>query len=260
MIEIVDINRDNLHQKGFFCMRSKPNSPGYQRKLAWLTDRLQEGLHLKIIEDDGYPRGFIEYIPSEHNWRGITGTNYMVIHCLWVVGRGKGKGLGSSLLQACLSHAKELGKSGVAMVTSSETWLTDKAFFMKYGFKSVDTAPPCFELVVNSFDDRPVPQFNHGWEERAGIYSEGLTIIRADQCPYLEDAVKSILEVAEERGIPSKVIHIENCIEAQNAPSPYGVFNVLLNGEVLTYHPMTKRELNKLLDKYQAEKNGTNKN
>ncbi|GGG15452.1 N-acetyltransferase [Paenibacillus albidus] len=219
-----------------------------------MNERFQEGLHLKIIEDNGHPKGFIEYIPSEYNWRGICGTNYMVIHCLWIVGKGKGKGYGSSLLNACLNHAKTLNKSGVAMVTSSETWLSDKSFFIKYGFKSVDIAPPCFELIVNSFDNHSIPHFNHGWEQRAEKYSQGITIIRADQCPYFEEAVNLILEVASEREIPSKVIHIENCKDAQNAPSAYGVFNILLNGELLTYHPINKRELNKLLDNYESKR------
>ncbi|MBP1993036.1 GNAT family N-acetyltransferase [Paenibacillus eucommiae] len=231
-------------------MRSKPKSEGYHQKLSWLLERFQEGLQLKTIEEDGVPKGFIEYIPSEYNWRGISGANYMIIHCLWIVGKGKGKGYGSALLKACLNDAKLQNKSGVAMVTSSETWLSDKSFFMKYGFRSVDTAPPCFELIVNSFDNHPVPHFNHGWEQRAEKHGQGITIIRSDQCPYFEDAVNSILEVAADRGLPAQIIRIENCKDAQLAPSAYGVFNVLLDGRLITYHPLNKRELNKLLDTY----------
>jgi ribosomal protein S18 acetylase RimI-like enzyme len=250
LIEVVEINRENIHEKGFFCMRSKPNSEGYKQKQSWLMERFQEGLQLKVIEDSGKPKGFIEYIPIEYNWRGVSGENYLVIHCLWIVGKGKGKGYGSALLNACINDAKFQNKSGVAMVTSSETWLSDKSFFMKYGFQSLDIAPPCFELVINSFDNQPFPRFNHGWEQRAAQYAQGITIIRADQCPYFEDAVTSILEIAAERGLEARVIHIDNCKDAQNAPSAYGVFNVLLNGRLISYHPMNKRELNKLLDKY----------
>lgn len=255
MIQMIDVHMDNINEKGFFCMRSKPKSKGYQEKLAWLKERFQEGLKLKIIEEDGQPKGFIEYIPSEYAWRGITGHNYLVIHCLWVVGKGKGKGYGSMLLQSCLEDALALNKSGVAMITSSETWLTDKSFFTKHGFESIDQAPPSFELVVKRLkpdSSDSVPQFNHGWEDRAGQYKDGITIIQSGQCPYIDDAVNTITEAAGERGILTKIISLQNHTEAQQAPSAYGVFNVIYNGRLLTYHPLSRREFIKKLDQMQA--------
>ncbi|MEC0240315.1 YoaP domain-containing protein [Paenibacillus dokdonensis] len=252
MINIVEVNNENIEEKGFFCMRSKPKSRGYQNKLSWLKERLEEGLKLKILEENGYPRGFIEYVPSEYTWRGITGNNYIVIHCLWIVGKGKDKGYGTKLLHSCLDDAMLKNKSGVAMVTSSETWLAEKSFFMKHGFESIDQAPPSFELIVKRFNNDPVPQFNHGWEERSKQYKDGITIIRANQCPYFEEAVKTIVEVANERGIKTNIILLENHKEAQNAPSAYGVFNVIFNGSFLTYHPLSKRELIKKLDLLQV--------
>lgn len=233
-------------------MRSKPKSRGYQNKLSWLKERLEEGLKLKILEENGHPKGFIEYVPSEYTWRGISGNNYIVIHCLWILGKGKGNGYGSKLLQSCLDDAMAQNKSGVAMVTSSETWLAEKSFFMKYGFESIDQAPPCFELIVKRFNYDPVPQYNHGWEERSKQYKDGITIIQADQCPYFEQAVNTIIEVANERGIATKVIQLQNYKEAQNAPTAYGVFNIIYNGRLLSYHPLNKRELNKKLDLLQV--------
>jgi L-amino acid N-acyltransferase YncA len=250
MIEIVDVNEQNIDEKGFFCMRSKPKSKGYQNKLAWLQKRFNDGLKLKIIEEDGYPRGFIEYMPSEHTWRGIKGNNYLVIHCLWIVGKGKGKGFGSSLLEACLNDARIQCKSGVAMVASSETWLADPSFFEKHGFESVEQAPPCFELIVKRLDENPAPIFNVGWEERAEAYKDGLTIFKSDQCPYIEDTVNTIMDVAQERNLSLRVIELTDSKQAQDSPSVYGTFSVIFNGRVLTYHPVNKREFNKLLDSH----------
>ena len=250
VVEIVDVHPGNIQEKGFFCMRSKPQSDGYRKKLSWLLERFKEGLKLKIIEDNGRPKGFIEYVPIEYGWRGVQGNDYMLIHCLWVVGKGKGKGYGARLLAACIEDAKKQNKSGVAMVTSSQTWLSDKPFFMKHGFESVDFAPPCFELVAIRFDGKPYPKLNHGWEERAQTYGNGITVLKSDQCPYIEDAVHTIVEVARERGIPSTVIDLDHAEKAQLAPTAYGVFQVIYNGNVLTYHPLTKRELNRLLDRH----------
>ncbi|WP_199624844.1 GNAT family N-acetyltransferase [Paenibacillus alkalitolerans] len=249
MIEVVDITSENIQEKGFFCMRSKPKSEGYQSKLTWLLNRFQDGLKLKVLEDNGHPKGFIEYIPIENSWRGVKGSNYLLIHCMWIVGKAKGKGYGSKLLLDCIEDAKLHNKSGVAMVASSQTWLADKDFFIKNGFESVEQAPPCFELIVKKFNDHQViPKFNHGWEERASKYRDGITILKSDQCPYIHDAVETILEVAAERGINSKVIDIDNSNAAQFAASAYGTFNVIYNGKLLTYHPINKRELHKKLD------------
>ncbi|MUG65096.1 GNAT family N-acetyltransferase [Paenibacillus campinasensis] len=248
MIEIVEVTADNIQDKGFFCMRSKPKTEGYQRKQEWLLRRFEEGLKLKIIEEDGYPRGFMEYTPIEFAWRGVTGENYLFIHCLWIVGRGKGKGYGKQLLNDCIEDARRSRKSGVSIMTSSQTWLADKSFFTKQGFELVDQTPSGFELLARRFDDSPVPRLVHGWEERAAGYREGLTILKSDQCPYIQDAVTTIVEVAQERNIPIQVMDMESSGDAQHAVSAYGSFNVIYNGKLLTYHPVTKRELYKLLD------------
>ena len=71
-------------------MRSKPSAYGYQQKQQWLKDRFMEGLKLKIIQEDHRPKGFIEYTPSEYSWRAVEADNYIMIHCLWIVGKDKG--------------------------------------------------------------------------------------------------------------------------------------------------------------------------
>jgi ribosomal protein S18 acetylase RimI-like enzyme len=248
VVNIIDVNTANVEETGFFCMRSKSKSDGYQRKLNWLKHRFTEGLRLKIVEENGQPKGFIEYVPIEYTWRAVLGSNFMVIHCLWIVGQGKGKGYGSKLLDECIKDSKEQNKSGVAMVTSKGTWLTNKDFFMKYGFQVVDEAPPSFELIVKNFNECPSPQFPENWAERTQKYEHGITVLRSDQCPYIDNAVQVIIDTAKELDIKVNVIDINDCKDAQlNSPSAYGVFTVLYNGELLTYHPVTKRELLKLL-------------
>ncbi|BBH19414.1 acetyltransferase [Paenibacillus baekrokdamisoli] len=247
MIEIIDVNADNVEETGFFCMRSKPKTVGYQQKLHWLKERFSEGLKLKVIQDGDHPKGFIEYVPSEYTWRTVEAENFIIIHCLWIVGQGKGKGYGSRLLEECIKEAVDQKKSGIAMVTSKGTWLADPSFFTNKGFKVEDEAPPAFELIVRKFVDCPSPRFPNNWVERAEQYKSGITILRSDQCPYNDSAVQTISETAKELGIDVNVIEINNCKDAQGSPSAYGTFNVIYNGKLLTYHPITKRELLKLL-------------
>lgn len=251
-IQIVTVDAANVAEQGFFCYKSKPKSEGYRRKLNWLEQRFAEGMKIKILIENGRSVGFIEYIPGEYAWRSINANGYMVIHCLWVVGRGKGKGYGTRLLDACIKDAREQGMQGVAMVASSRVWLADKKLFLKSDFEVIDQAPPSFDLLVKNFTDAPtIPSFPTDWEARAARYPSGLTIFRSDQCPYIVDAAKIFTETAAELNIPAQVIEIKTAREVQElAPSAYGLFNVVYNGKLLSYHYLTEKQLLKRLDEF----------
>jgi GNAT superfamily N-acetyltransferase len=196
-------------------------------------------------------RGFIEYLPGEYAWRAVNGAkDYMFIHCLWVVGKSKGKGFGAALLDECTNDAKKAGMAGVAMVTSEGTWLAGKTLLLKHGFKAVAEAPPSFTLMVNAFKSAPLPSFPRDWEERAKRFGKGLTVLRSDQCPYLEDAINTLLEAAAEKGIKSRVVELHTAAEVNRlSPSPYGVFNVVLDGRFLSYRYLLKEEFFQLLER-----------
>jgi GNAT superfamily N-acetyltransferase len=148
---------------------------------------LQGRLHLKLLLiNEGVKRGFrargfIEYIPSECAWRGIKADGYMVIHCIWVVGKNKGHGYGTKLLQECLKDAR--GMNGVVVMTSEKTWLPQKDLFVKNGFKKVDSMSPYFELYAKRLsEDVPTPKFNPIPRRRLEEYLNGVTIFKSNQC------------------------------------------------------------------------------
>ena len=96
MVKIVDINEENIGKQELFCKKTKKKMPGYQNKVKWMKDRFKEGLKYKVLYvkegNKETSRGMIEYIPGEYNWRGIQADGWMVIHCIWVVGKAKEKG------------------------------------------------------------------------------------------------------------------------------------------------------------------------
>ena len=201
-----------------------------------------------VHEIGGRTVGFIEYIPGEFAWRAVNAPGYLVIHCLWVVGKGKGKGYGSQLLQLCLDDARAQNKHGVVMVSSDGVWLAKKDLFIKQGFKEVGQAPPSFSLLVYRFDDAPLPAFPKDWEERQARFGKGLTVIRTPQCPYNEDAANIALEYAAEQKIDARVVAFESAKELQlNSPSPYGAFGLVLNGRLLAYHYLLCKDFDKLI-------------
>jgi hypothetical protein len=139
-------------------------------------------------------------------------------------------------------------KNGVVMVTSTKTWLADSRVFLKDGFQVVDHAPPSFSLVVRHFDGSKLPSFPTNWEERAMAFGRGLTVIRTNQCPYHEDAARIALSAADRSGIATKVVTFQSAEQLQReAPSAYGVFSLVHNGQLLSYTYQTEKEMHKLL-------------
>jgi len=247
--EIISVDANNIDQHGFFCYMSKPKSPGFRQKRAWLEQRFAEGMRIHIVHEyGGRNTGFIEYIPGEFAWRTVHAPGYLVIHCLWVVGKGKGKGYGTRLVQTCIDEAITQGKRGVVMVTSEGIWLASKRLFLDNGFKPVDQAEPSFSLLVHHLDASPSPSFAKDWTNRQAACGDGLTVIRTPQCPYIDEACQTVLDFAQARGIPGKVVDLNTAHEVQTrAPSPYGTFSIVYNQRLLSYHYLLPRDLEKLI-------------
>jgi len=249
-IQIINIDASNVEQNGFFCYMSKRKSAGYRQKRDWLEKRFAEGMKIKIIhETGGRDVAFIEYIPGEYAWRVVQAPGYLVIHCLWVVGKGKKKGYGSRLLVECMEDARAQGKHGVAMVCSDGNWLAGKKLFLHNGFVPVDQAPPAFQLLVQRFGSAPEPGFPQDWQERLDSYGSGLTIVRTDQCPYIENASAGCLQSAGRLGIATRVVQMVSARQVQEtAPCAYGAFGIVYNGRLLGYHYLDEERLKKALD------------
>jgi ribosomal protein S18 acetylase RimI-like enzyme len=247
-VRTVLVDAGNVDEQGFFCYKSKPKSVGYGQKRNWLRQRLAEGLRLRILYEGKRSVGFVESLPGEFAWRAVHAPGYLVIHCLWVVGRAKNKGYGRRLLEECLQDARQSGAHGVAAVTTSRVWLADKRLFLQAGFQVVDRAEPSFELLVQRFDDAPLPSFPTDWAERLARYGSGLTVIRSDQCPYIEDATREVVELGREHGVEARVVRLTSAEEVQAfAPTAYGVFQIVYDGELISYHYLGRNEKERLV-------------
>jgi GNAT superfamily N-acetyltransferase len=246
--EIKTVDASNIDESGFFCYMSKRKEAGYKMKRDWLEARFAEGMKIKILhEDGGRDTAFIEYIPGEYAWRAVNAKGYMVIHCLWVVGKGKGKGYGRRLIEECVQDARAQKMKGVAMLTSDRTWLASKDIFEHNGFTEVDSALP-FHLMALRFGTAPAPSLPRNWDERAQAFGRGLTVIRTAQCPYIENGARDILTFAKEKGIPARSVELKTAQEVQEqSPSAYGVFGTVLDGKLLAYQYLLQKDFEKLL-------------
>jgi N-acetylglutamate synthase-like GNAT family acetyltransferase len=252
--EIVDVNDENVEDYGLFCQKSKPKEEGYRNKVEWFKDQYKKGLRTKLIGFTNEKKrfvlvGFIEYAPAEAAWRGIDAKGWMIIHCLWIIGKHKGQGLGSRLLAECLEDAKENGMNGaVAMTSRTHHWLTNEKLFLNNGFVKVDELPP-FELYAKKLKEHAeLPKFYPISQTKLAAYGKGLTILVSPQCPYAPRAVAAIKRIAERAKVPVKLKHIASCQEAQkNLVHPYGTFCVLLDGKAISYYPGDIGEIKRVL-------------
>jgi len=246
-INMIDINPTNVQKLGYFCRMSKMKSKGNQNKLKWLEERFTEGLKIKMLELPN--RGFIEYIPGEFAWRGVDAKGYMFIHCLWVVGKSKGKGYGELLLQECIEDARKSKMNGVAALVSDGNWMVTKDIFLKCGFEVVATAESSFQLVVKKFKEKKDPNFIDNWSKNLKKHNKGLTVFLSHQCPYLDDALTTMEKFAKENKIPLKVVELKSAEDVrQKSPSPHGAFNIVYDGKLLSYCYLLPNEIKKKIE------------
>jgi hypothetical protein len=247
---IITVNLDNVEEYGFFCVKNK-NHPGYLAKLKWLQQRFKEGMRIKLmLTGNGQQVGFLEYISGEYTWRIVNAPNYLVIHCIWVnSNKFPPKGKATALLNDCIKDAESNGKTGVAVVSSDGTWMANKSLFLKNGFEQVDEAEPHFQLLVKKIGEGPLPSFPNNWTERLDQYT-GLYLIYTNQCPFIGRAIGELPPVAEKHGIKLKMVELNNAKEArEKMVSPYGMINLVHDGQLLADHPISATRFKNILQK-----------
>ena len=235
----------NLCECGIGCL-TNPKHQGFQPKVEWLRRRFTEGLRFLLCRDgEGRPLGFLEYVPGEYAWRPVDAGGWLFVHCLWVYPRGQRiGGLGSRLIQACLEEARLARAIGVAAMVSEGPWMASKEVFLKNGFRAVGAADR-FQLVTRHLRDGPEPRFRNISGNTTKY--RGLHVVYCAQCPMLPKSVNDLSEMAAEHGLELKVTVLKSAREAQNAPSYYGVFNLMWNGRLLADHYVSKARFKNLL-------------
>jgi len=258
--EIVDTNADNIGACSF-CGYKAGKNEGHRRKCDWLKKRYAEGLRFKVLRSREFGDiGMIEYVPGSHAWRPVEAEGYLVIHCLMVNGKHKrkglasvlglkGKGLGMLLLDSCLRDARKSKCRGVAVVTSSDFFMARRDLFIKAGFVPVDSFPP-YELLVKKFKaTAPDPRFIVNRERALKRHTKGLTILAADQCPYVPKWVEDISQAARALGLKPKVVRIRSAKASRELPTPYGVFSIIYDGRLIVERPVSGTRFKNIMSK-----------
>lgn len=253
-IRIIDLTPENIADYGVCGYKNLKKHLELRKKIDWFKDYYPKGLRIKAVisEEFGY-QGMIEYIPGKYAHRPVEADGYLFIHCIFVGFKKetKGKGYGSLLLKECIKEAKDKRMSGVAAVTRKGSFMADDGLFLKHGFQVVDQAEPDFCLLVNKFDEKSAnPSFKPDLKADLLKYGQGLTILRSAQCPYTEKNVRAILDSARTKfKLKTSLVDLEDARAAQENPSVFGSFCLILDGQVLSHHPISNGRFENIMKK-----------
>ena len=237
MEKLIELNTGNILEEHICCAISdKKCSESYQAKKDWLTKEFNNGYVFRRI--NARAKVFIEYGPSENAWIPITAPNYLNINCFWVSGKYKKNGYGKELLKTALVDAKKQGKDGLVSVVGTQKFhfMSDTKWLIKQGFEEVEKISSGFSLLVKKINnDAKNPIFNKSVKSGECPEKKGIVVYYSNRCPFAEfHAQNSLLETAENRKLPLKIIKLKTMEEAQSAPSPATIFSLFYNGEFIT--------------------------
>lgn len=251
-MKIISIDKTNIDQEHICCAigNDKTNQSRAETKKEWMKEKFKDGLVFKRLDERG--KIFIEYMPIEKVWKPVVGKNYMVINCLWVSGKFKGKGIATKLLNECVRDAKKQKMDGVAVISSTKVkpFLTDKKFYEHNSFKVIDSALPYFELLLLKFNKNAKnPEFTKKVKQGTCDNKKGFTFIYSNQCPFMEEYVGILSNICKNKKIPFSVINLKNHKEAQAKGSPFGTLGIYYNGKFKTHELMPEKKFEKFIEK-----------
>ncbi len=233
----ITLTKENIGAEHICCAFSdKKCSESYELKKQWLAREFDNGYVFRRLDERA--KVFIEYGPAEKAWVPVKAPNYMMIGCFWVSGKYKKNGHGKALLQEAIETAKNQGKDGLVTAVGGKKFhfMCDTKWLMRQGFEVCENTSSGFSLISMDFDKSvKKPFFKNSVKSGECSVKKGLVAYYSNRCPYSEYHVKeSLVETADKRNLPLKVVKIETMEEAQSAPTPATIFSLFLDGKFVT--------------------------
>jgi hypothetical protein len=85
---------------------------------------------------------------------------------------------------------------------------------------------------------------NEGWDARAKKLGKGFATFYSGQCPYVRGSLQAVQSAADELDVTSKTIEFETAEQVrESSPSAYGLFSIVYDGKLLSYHPLGTKDI-----------------
>ncbi|MBN2657327.1 MAG: GNAT family N-acetyltransferase [Spirochaetales bacterium] len=250
-IDLKYVNEGNIAEEHICCAigNDKTNRARGDQKKEWLKERFEKG-H-RFLKADIRGKVFIEYSPADISVFPLEAEGYAVIQCFWVSGRYKGHGLGRKLYDRFEQDCRKAGYKGVAAVVAKtkKPFMADKKVLTHFGFEVVDRADPWYELAAKKFDiDAEDPRFYDSARRGRITGAKGLDFFYSPSCPFNQDFTRIMSDIADELGFPVRIHQMDNREKLKELPTPWGLFSVFHDGELLAVEVMTAPKFRALLE------------
>ena len=237
MEKIIQLTLENIDKEHICCAISdKKCKDSYELKKDWLKKEFDNGYIFRRI--NARAKVFIEYGPAEKGWVPVDAPNYLLVNCFWVSGQYKGHGYGKELLRLAIEDAKNQGKDGLVTVIGTKKFhfMSDTNWLLKQGFETCVKLSSGFSLLVKKINPKANnPKFKETVKSGGCDENNGLVIYYSNRCPFSEYHVTtSLIETAEKRKLPLKVIKLDTMEKAQASPTPATIFSLFYNGKFIT--------------------------
>ena len=150
-----------------------------------------------------------------------------------------------------MEDSKNKGKKGLCILAAAKKkpFLADPEFLKYKGFTVSDEADNGILLWHLSFTENALaPKFKE-CAKYPHIDETGYVLYYTSQCPFNAKYVPVIENIAKERSVKFKAIHLQNKEDAQNAPTPITTYALFLDGSYITIEQMNDKRFLKLLEK-----------
>lgn len=246
-MEYIQVTKDNIENEHICCAISNNNDVQVSSKKSWLSERFDDGLVFLKSTERG--KCFIEYIPAENAWNPIDAKGYMYIDCLWVSGSFKGHGYSTDLLETCIADSKKKGKKGLCILSSAKKkpFLADPKFLTHKGFSVCDESDNGIQIWHLPFTEKVTPPKFKECAKHPHVEDSGYVLYYTSQCPFNAKYVPVIENLAKEKSVQFKAIHVQSKKQAQNVPSPITTYALFFNGEYITNEQMNDKRFLKLI-------------
>lgn len=249
--EIVELTPQNISEFGVCGYKDIKKHKELSNKIDWYAKYYPKGLRIKALLVDGLYQGMIEYMPGKYAYRPVEASQYLFIQCIFTGFKKdyKKKGFGSMLIDECVTDAKNLKMKGIASLTRKSSFMASPDIFIKNRFIFGDSVKPDFSIVYKPFDkSAEAPVFKDQVNKGVSDYEKGLYILRSVQCPYTEKNVNVIVETSKSKyNIEASIVNLEDHIDVQNSPCPFGTFGIIYNGDIIAHHPISNTRFENIM-------------
>lgn len=114
--------------------------------------------------------------------------------------------------------------------------MSDTKWLLRQGFEICESISSGLSLITMDFHKSGSrPYFNDSVKSGECPEKKGIVVYYTNRCPYSEYHVtESLVETANKRDLPLKVIKLETMEQARYSPSPATIFSLFMDGKFVT--------------------------